>query len=308
MIMNDTAVVEEVIGFRCASARLWGILTRPAPDVVASATAVLIVVGGPQYRVGSHRQFVLLARALAKAGFATMRFDCTGMGDSEGDPRSFDALGPDLRAALDALSRACPDTQRTVVWGLCDGASAALLFATNDPRVAGIVAANPWARSEVTLAAARVKHYYATRILQREFWRKLLRGGLHWRATLSSLVSNVRGARLLRGQGLAAEGDDPSFQAAMARGLARFQGRMLLILSGNDLTAKEFLEYAESSGAWTGLLHGPKVSRFDLADSDHTFSRRQWLEVVESETVAWLSALDESYHGAAAVKPRKERT
>ena len=51
---------------------------------------MVIVVGGPQYRVGSHRQFLLLARQLSNAGFPVMRFDCRGMGDSGGEFAGFE--------------------------------------------------------------------------------------------------------------------------------------------------------------------------------------------------------------------------
>lgn len=290
--MTSAAVVEQVVTFDCAESRLWGILTRPPADAVASGVAVLVVVGGPQYRVGSHRQFVLLARALASAGFPVLRFDSTGMGDSEGSVRHFDLIEPDLRAALDMLSQTCPDSSRIVVWGLCDAASAAFMFATNTPRVVGIVAANPWARSDESLAVARVKHYYAARLLHREFWRKFLRGGLHWGASLRSLMHNLSAAYISRRDGAIAP-DRGSFQAAMARGFAAFHGRVLLIVSGNDLTAREFLDHARTSRMWDGLLDHPKVSRVELAEADHTFSRRDWLRTVEAETIAWLNRLPE---------------
>ena len=61
---------ESAIAFACAGERLLGIVTRPQQ---AATTGVVIVVGGPQYRVGSHRQFVLLARDLAEAGYAVLR-------------------------------------------------------------------------------------------------------------------------------------------------------------------------------------------------------------------------------------------
>jgi exosortase A-associated hydrolase 1 len=276
---------EQVLGFDCEGARLWGILARPGADRTVSGTAVLIVVGGPQYRAGSHRQFVLLARALAAAGHPTLRFDYTGMGDSEGEPRAFDAVGPDIRAALDALAEACPECTRLAVWGLCDAASAALMFATRDPRVAGIAACNPWARSEATLAAATVKHYYTARLLAPEFWRKLLGGGLQWRDSLHALLGNLRRAR-------GGTHEPASFRDAMARGLAGFRGRVLLLLSGNDLTAKEFIGCAEGSPSWQGLLTAPRVQRVDLAEADHTFSRRVWHDAVEAETIAWLAHLD----------------
>src|SRR5436190_1422083 len=148
--MSDSAIVDEVVPFCCGSDRLWGILSRPAGGSTPSSTAVVIVVGGPQYRVGSHRQFVLLARALARGGVPALRFDYRGMGDSEGERRDFESVAPDLRAAVDALCVACPATRRVVAWGLCDGASAVLMFAAGDARSQGIAAAHPWAAREFT--------------------------------------------------------------------------------------------------------------------------------------------------------------
>jgi hypothetical protein len=162
-----------------------------------------------------------------------------------------------------------------------------MMHAVSHPAVAGIVAANPWARSEASLAAARVKHYYAARLMQREFWAKLLRGGLDWRGSIGALLANLKGARSLS-RSAAQPAADQSFQARMARGLAGFRGRVLLILGGNDLTAKEFLQYAESSAPWRGLLSDAKLARVDVADADHTFSCRAWRGEVEEATIAWL--------------------
>ena len=289
--MTESPLLEQVLAFDCEGARLWGILTRPPAGASASAPtmAVLVVVGGPQYRVGSHRQFVLLSRALARRGFPSLRFDYRGMGDSEGSVRSFEGAGADLRAALDALCAACPQAGRIVVWGLCDAASAALMFATADERVVGVVAVNPWARSAASLSATRVKHYYAARLVQREFWSKLLLGGVDLRASLGSFFSDLRGARSSPPQG-----SDASFQTTMARGLRRFGGRVLLILSGNDLTASEFVQYTDSAAAWRGLLADPKLTRVTVAEADHTFSRRIWQDQVEDETIAWLGGLSDA--------------
>ena len=38
------------------------------------------------------------------------------------------------------------------------------------------------ARSEASLAATHVRHYYLARVRQREFWAKVVRGGVLWRA------------------------------------------------------------------------------------------------------------------------------
>ena len=55
-------VRESVLQFDCAGESLIGIVSQPA--AVPLAVGIVIVVGGPQYRAGSHRQFTLLARDL----------------------------------------------------------------------------------------------------------------------------------------------------------------------------------------------------------------------------------------------------
>lgn len=287
--MNERQVDEEVVRFSCGPAQLWGICARPPAGATQQPVAVVIAVGGPQYRVGSHRQFTLLARRLAAAGFPSLRFDCRGMGDSEGGFPGFEHIGPDLHAAIDAARQACPEARKVVVWGLCDAASAAMIHAVTHADVTGIVAANPWARSEASLAAARVKHYYIARFMERSFWAKLLRGGLDWRSSIGSLWANVKGARALSRTAVAS--DAQPFQLRMARGLAGFRGRLLLIMAENDLTAHEFLQYTAASPAWRGLLDAANVSRVDVPQADHTFSSRAWRQQVEDATITWLQGL-----------------
>ena len=76
--MNGT---EQALSVECRGESLLGVLHLP---ITPRDLGVIVVVGGPQYRAGSHRQFVLLARALADAGHAVLRLDVRGMGDSTG--------------------------------------------------------------------------------------------------------------------------------------------------------------------------------------------------------------------------------
>jgi exosortase A-associated hydrolase 1 len=279
--MNETALV-----FDCDGDALVGVVSAP---VQASAMAVLIIVGGPQYRAGSHRQFVQLARTLARGGIAAMRFDVRGMGDGEGAKWDFEAIDRDIRTAIDALQRTLPGVRGVVLWGLCSGASAALLYlrATGDPRVRGLVLVNPWVRSELTLARARVKHYYAQRVMQREFWLKLLRGGVALRALgefLRSARVSVAGASAVP---TAADAALP-LQERMVEAWARFAGPTLLVLSGEDYTAKEFLEAALTDSRWQEVLRSPRVIRLDIAGADHTFSWPRTKDTVEGATLDWV--------------------
>ena len=75
---------ERALTFRCESEPLLGVLHTPDSDK-DKKTGVVIVVGGAQSRVGSHRMFVTLARGLAELGCTVLRFDRRGMGDSGGD-------------------------------------------------------------------------------------------------------------------------------------------------------------------------------------------------------------------------------
>ena len=251
----------------------------------SSDIGVVIVVGGPQYRVGSHRQFVDLSRALARAGFHTLRFDCRGMGDSGGATQTFQDHGPDLVAAVGALQRYAPRVRRVVLWGLCDAASVAMMQAARIGCVAGMVIANPWVRSSESLATATVKHYYRGRLMQGDLWRKLLSGRFDWGRSIRSLGDNL--AAMLRRPARSGS-TQQDFRIAMARGLGAFNGQVLLLLSGQDLTAREFVEYTSKAPEWAGLLAKQRVQRVDLADADHTFSRRVWKSQVEEATVRWI--------------------
>lgn len=282
--------VEQTLFFSVADERLLAIIARPDEP---GDCGVLIVVGGPQYRVGSHRQFLLLARRLAAEGYPALRFDYRGMGDSGGAMRQFDDVSDDIAAAAEAFARACPTLSRIVLWGLCDAASAALLYVqtARDPRIAGLVLLNPWVRSAASLAQTRIKHYYGQRLLQKAFWIKLLRGKLALRQSLDDALNSARQAR---GKGRPAGSGAPSFQERMAAGWRQFPGRVLLILSGRDLTAKEFLEHVDSDASWSGLIVAGSTHRVDFPDADHTFSSSAQRAAVESETLKWLDDLPSS--------------
>jgi exosortase A-associated hydrolase 1 len=232
---------------------------------------------------------VLLSRALAAAGYSTLRFDYRGMGDSTGTQRDFEAVSPDIGAAVDTLCAACPSVTKVVLWGLCDAAAASLLYLdeTHDPRIAGLCLLNPWVRSETTLAKTQVKHYYGQRLLQGEFWLKLLSGRLN---IVEAIVELVRKIGLASHK--AGSEPRPGFQDRMARAWQGFAGRILLILSGDDFTAKEFLEYAAGAASWHGLLERANVSRHDVASADHTFSSREWRDTVQNACLDWLERYD----------------
>ena len=272
---------ERTLMFTCGAAALIGIIHVP-PAV--ARRGVLIVVGGPQYRAGSHRQFLLLARSLADRGVPVMRFDHRGIGDSDGPYCGFEALDDDIAAAIDAFLTACPQIEEVVLWGLCDAVSAILFYAYRDARVAGIVLANPWVRTPDSEARVYLRHYYLRRLTQGDLWRGILTGRVDPFPAASSLL-HLLGQR---GGKNPKDGPSAALPDRMAQGLADFQGPAMLIMSGQDLTAREFDDVTHQSALWRRLLVEERITRKDLAPADHTFSRRAWRDMVAGWTIDWL--------------------
>ncbi len=289
---SGCAYRETAVSFACDADTLVGVLARPAHAAGAadkgSSVGVLVVVGGPQYRAGSHRQFTLLCRALAAQGIPSLRFDVRGMGDSSGEPRGFDGLSDDIAAGVNALAAALPAGAGIVLWGLCDGASAALLYLAErkDPRVHGVCLLNPWVRTEQTLARTHVQHYYGRRLLQRDFWRKLLGGGV----ALGALRDAAAAVRMARGPATGDATAPADFRTRMLQGLLGFGGSVLLVLSGNDFTALEFKQYAAQSPAWQDAMADARTRHLHLPGADHTLSNTADDLLMQDELIAWLKA------------------
>ena len=247
---------------------------------------VLLIVGGPQYRVGSHRQFVLLARSLAAQGYPCLRFDYRGMGDAEGEIRTFEQVQDDIRAALDAFVQTEPSLTHVVLWGLCDAASAALMYAPQDNRVKGLVLLNPWVQQQQAQAQVVLKHYYWKRLRSKDFWRKLLGGGVAIFGALGGLKDNVKKAR----SSTSAAHD---LCSRLRTAWQMFRGNALVILSGDDLVAQEFIRATAQDAQWQNILQSSAVKRVDIPEANHTFSRQEWRNQVSEHTLEFLRSLEQ---------------
>ncbi|MES2683978.1 MAG: alpha/beta fold hydrolase [Pseudomonadota bacterium] len=145
--------------------RLLGILTMPAQHR-AELPTIIIPNTGIEHRVGPNRLHVQLARALAAAGFATLRFDLGGLGDSDPSPGRAADSSQDLRDAANMLL-ARSLGPRFVMIGLCSGAHDVHQFSKNSALVMGALFIDGY-----TFPTSRFK--------RRRFFQRLMR--LHWKA------------------------------------------------------------------------------------------------------------------------------
>ncbi len=276
---------EKAVLIACEGESLTGILhSAETPN----GRGMLLIVGGPQYRAGSHRQFVEFARDMAATGTSVLRFDYRGMGDSSGPYLDFEQISKDVGAALDELVDQLPELTDICVFGLCDAASSALMFSAYDPRVTELILLNPWVRSEATEAQAVMKHYYGKRLFSGAFWRKLFSGEVKIVASMVDAFNKFRLSRATSvdsaGSKEAAKGD---FRKQMLAGAQQFEGRVLLVLSGNDFTANEFEGVVSSSGQWTKCVNGWTQAK--IAQANHTFSRSDWKQQLGEHARNWMN-------------------
>lgn len=248
----------------CEGEPMLSIMHRPAPEFDKNI-GVVIVVGGAQYRVGSHRMFVSLARNLADAGCTVLRFDRRGMGDSFGDDLGFDDCNEDIKAAVGQLKMEAPELNSIYLVGLCDGATAAAICNFRDDEVSGYILLNPWIRSPQTQARILVSHYYKNRFMDREFWSELFAGKVNLIQSFKEYFyywANSRRHRLVM----------PSLQSELFYRLKSAEKPVLFVLSGEDITAQEFLAVSRLQPWKDWLDQNSNIDLVQFKNTNHTFS------------------------------------
>lgn len=280
---------EHPVVFSCEGASLTGIIN--CPDKMANVGVVIVVAGGPQYRVGAHRQFVTLARMLAEKGVPSIRFDHRGTGDSGGKFRGFIDMNEDIRSAIDALCEYSPSIEKIILWGECESASASAFYAYTDPRVSGNFMVNPWIRTEEGEAKTYLKHYYRKRLFEKEFWMKLSSGKFSVTSALKSFFQLLRSTRAKTGALDGVKADkyaDLPLPERLEQCCDVYSGEIFTLTSGKDYIAHEFKDYMAASFIWTKMIEGGKMTVRDIEDSDHTFSRKVWRDQLFDYTGDWI--------------------
>jgi len=121
---------------------LVGVISQPeAAEVSNSSVAVILLNSGVIHRVGSCRLSVTLARTIVeRAGLLTLRFDFSGIGDSEARRSTLTASESaveEVQEAMEYLARE-KGIKQFILYGLCSGAYASYRTAIKDPRIIGI--------------------------------------------------------------------------------------------------------------------------------------------------------------------------
>jgi pimeloyl-ACP methyl ester carboxylesterase len=153
-----------------ASGNLTGVMCEPGGAVAGQRPGVVLLNSGILHRVGACRLHVRIARALAAEGFTSLRFDFSGIGDSEPrqDALPFEESAPlEVIDAMDHLARVKGSTS-FILAGLCSGADAAFHTAARDARVAGLCQLDAWPYR----TWRHYVHHYAPRMRSAAVWKR----------------------------------------------------------------------------------------------------------------------------------------
>lgn len=272
---------------------LIGILCSPDDDPDPDRPVVLFINAGIVHRMGPNRLYVRIARALAEEGFASLRFDLSGVGDSmrpaEAEPVSLvEGVVLDIQDALKHC-RENHDARRFVLVGLCSGADNALRTMGRDPRVVGSVL--------LDLNAPRTRGFYLRRyargVFRLEFWIQVLTGR-------HPLYRRFRQRLRFGATGRNEDGDagsepsEPMFDSSLPVDVMREQLERIISRRGQLLCVftpgldaynyrKQFLQ------VFPDLDFDDCLRLEYFADSDHTFSSRFLQDRLIGTIVEWMT-------------------
>jgi len=229
---------EEAIHFG-GSKSLVGIVTDPV-ETGTSRPAVILLNSGIIHRVGPNRLYVTLARRLAHAGFVTLRYDHSGIGDSviRRDNVPFERSSVlETQEAMEYLA-STRGIDRFLLAGICTGAVVAYHTARADRRVLGVVLINgqgfiPESEEAIHayLASRRRRRYYLGRALYNmASWRKLATGRVGYGDILGALGFRREGRRQTKDVSNTKAGE----VASGLRSLADGGTQMLFLYSAGD--------------------------------------------------------------------------
>jgi hypothetical protein len=271
----------EKVFFFGPEGRLHGVLTEPEPSArIEGAPAVLTWNVGLNHHVGPHRFFVDMTRVLAERGFTSLRFDISGLGDSEvsrDDARpDFERAVSDVRSAIAALKKQ-RGFDRFVPVGFCSSVDAAHSLGVNDREICGVVYLEGY--------GFRTHGFYLRyplRFLDKNRWERILR--LKYPRLFGDPAS-VNDPSHEREQVYLRDYPSPEKLSSDVFSMVDRGARLLLIYVGGDTDYHYRDQFFE-------MIRGKRIAtQIDLEfypDADHTFFLEEDRRKVIARVDAWM--------------------
>jgi len=307
--------------------KLFGILETPdSPS--ASDLAVVLLSPGVKMRVGPQGLYRNMAAEFLQLGLPVLRFDCYGLGDSEGtlseellrDVYNHIEVGRFIDDTIDAMDWMQREhgIRRFILSGLCGGAITGLLAGEGDRRVVGLlgigltaVLASRAADASRYMTAGQLKdvrQMYVRRLLSPQAWYRLLTFKADYHL-IGRLIKQTFQRKSAPPQPAAAatpppppadDNANPRFPPAFFAMLSS-KRPILLIFGGSDRLQWEFEEKFVARHR-DRLASAPKVWDVHIVpNANHVLSTREWQREMLDVARGWL---ERHFAPSLAASPR----
>lgn len=281
--------MEQVIRFLCGGVPVHGTLHTPRESFGQQGKiGVVFLASGVRSRRGPCRLYVRFARRLCEAGYAVLRYDPPGIGDSPGAmetlpgyKRQFLDCTEHVASVLDYF-RDAAGVERVGLVGLCGGAYSAMVAAAR-PEIEFLVLASLPIQDVGDLSADSVLDVaiegYLCKLLDWRAWYKFFSGRSHYDWAIRAAL------RVLAGKYHCPE-PNAMLWDALRRSIA--DGRKMLLVYGTQdpLYAPFAKHYHKELLRLEGFQTGCRVHV--VQDANHTFTQMRWQEELIDTTLGWL--------------------
>lgn len=255
---------------------LAGIVSTPDGGV-SSDLAVVFPNAGLTHHVGPWQLHVDLARHLAKAGLPALRFDLSGLGDSE-LPRQRESVTArtqaDLHDAIDLVAREC-GARRVVMAGLCSGAIESHRAALTEERVCGVALLDPPAYGDRLYHVMRWSERFLNPARVARFLRRKL-GESRGEIEKPDPANQPEPYRPMTAETFAAQ-----IETATSRGV-----EYLFCYSGND----EYKHRRQLFSILTPATPHEQVTVFHFRNLDHTPVLIEDRRIIAATLIEWIQS------------------
>lgn len=317
-LSEDTRVlpleVACTFGSDCQLAGVYTPAQGPAPGAAHTSDhtaednrpCAIYLTAGLLHHVGPSRLHVELSRSLSVRNVAGLRFDLSGVGDSETSSLGgyfMERSAQEIIQAMDFLQTEFGH-RKFVLIGLCSGADDALACAQRDARVSGIVLLNGYCYQAGWFKLARFWRFYLPRLLM---VRKLKNGLL--RVLKKCQRSHSQSKRLNTdqksvepsgevddevGDQLALQQLDDDYRYIPLReetqrqllSLREAETDMMFIYTGSE--HEEFSYAGQFNAMFPALADGRCVTAHYIEEADHTLILKQDRQKVIDLTTQWF--------------------
>ena len=279
LAMVDHAVRETI--FLSESEKMFGILAEPAHGARSKCCILFLNAGGVRH-TGPNRLWVDAARTAATEGFASLRMDLCGIGESEGEecldiPALYqERLVQQVEQAMATL-RSRRGFEQFAVIGLCAGAFWAFHAAARNRDIASAILFNPrlffW---DPEVDRRRLVRRGARGIVSLKDWLRLLRGGFHLKdlkRALDIVLAKSRDGLT----GTFSQRQIPARKLAEAwNKIRRNRARVTLVFTEGEPLLQEMEDERQMPPEHVKLVRVPKCG--------HTF-RPQWSQRIVNDLI-----------------------